>query len=381
MFSLILSLQLLSYLPIALSYILVPKYNSVRLYQNVLGDFNLNILASFHFSDTESLYIYENNNVNLIDNDYLQNLFYIEDNSVFNIQDQFVFSNSEPINDIPWHLSRITKRKLPLDNKYPINSCLNNENIDTYVIDTGIDITHPEFQNRAKWGSNFVDNTDTDCNSHGTHVAGLIGSKTFGVCKDANLFAVKVLDCEGRGSLSGVIKGIEWAFKQHQSKQNTNGKSLKSIINMSLGGGYSFALNQIVEKCIDNDPNFFIVVAAGNENSDACRSSPAGAKNVLSVMASDQYDNRAWFSNYGNCTSLYSPGVDVTSTIPNGKIGTFSGTSMASPILAGAVNYILANNPDLNMKTLHNYLLKTSSKNVIKSNKNFTPNNLVYIFS
>lgn len=374
MFLLVFSLQLLCFIPIVFSYILVPKYNSIHLYQNAVRNLDLNILASFHFSEKESLYIYKSKN-NLIDNDYLKTLFHIEEDSVFNIQDQFVFSHSEPINDIPWHLSRITQNKLPLENKYPIESCLNNENIDTYVIDTGIDITHPEFENRAQWGSNFVDNTDTDCNSHGTHVAGLIGSKTFGVCKDANLFAVKVLDCEGRGSLSGVIKGIEWVFKQHQSKQNT-----KSIINMSLGGSYSFALNQIVEKCIDNDQNFFIVVAAGNENSDACRSSPAGAKNVLSIMASDQYDNRAWFSNYGNCTLMYSPGVDVTSTIPNGKIGTFSGTSMASPVLAGAVNFILAKNPNLNMKTLRTYLLKTSSKNTIQSNKKFTPNNLVYIF-
>jgi len=208
--------------------------------------------------------------------------------------------------EVPWNLNRITKVELDYDNTFPYynkGSCHNSGNvvIDTYIVDTGIDITHTQFEGRASWGANFVDKLDTDCNKHGTHVAGTIGSRDYGVCVDANLIAVKVLDCNGSGSLSGVIKGIEWVYKRH--KENgmflKSSKVVKSIINMSLGGGYSAALNRVVDYCIENNDNFYIVVAAGNENEDACNGSPSSSPNVMTVMASDRNDARAWFSNWG----------------------------------------------------------------------------------
>lgn len=339
--------------------------------------FNLETLSTFSFPDGSSFSVYLSDDNTLASNSDFVSMFYLEKDSVISLsnQEQFIFKEREKL---PWHLSRITKRKLPLDNSFPLGDCLNGTDINTYVVDTGIDITHPDFSGRAKWGNNMVDNEDTDCNSHGTHVAGLIGSDTFGVCKNAQLHAVKVLDCNGRGSLSGVIKGIEWVYKQHRASKN---KNVKSVINMSLGGGYSRAINMAVEKTLEKDNNFYVVVAAGNEDSDACDTSPASAKGVLTVMASDNKDNRAWFSNWGSCADIYSPGVDILSTIPGGKSAVYSGTSMASPVTAGALNYLLARHPNKNMAEIKKVMLKLASKNMIRDTKHTgdTSNLLVYV--
>ena len=142
-------------------------------------------------------------------------------------------------------------------------------------------------RDRVTWLANFVDNMDIDCQSHGTHCAGIVGSQTYGVCKDANLFAIKVLDCRGSGSLSGVIQGIEYAYQRHLEESEKSDKIHKSIISMSLGGGYSKIVNTAVEKTLENE-HFYVVVAAGNEDNDACKVSPASANGVLTVMASDR---------------------------------------------------------------------------------------------
>lgn len=271
----------------------------------------------------------------------------------------------------PWHLSRITQRnRNDTENKpfpYKNNGSCHTDpgvTVNTYIIDTGIDRDHPQFDSRVKWGENFVDNVDTDCNGHGTHVAGIIGSRDYGVCVDAKMIAVKVLDCEGSGSLSGVIRGLEWVYNEH----NQN-RSVVTVVNLSLGGSRSRILNEAVEACLENNPNFHIVVAAGNENNDACNSSPASARGVISVMASDKDDFRASFSNYGKCTTMYAPGVDIISTIPNGKLAKFSGTSMASPIVAGVLNHHLNRNTSL----------LNTTKNVIRNNKKDTYNRLIYL--
>ena len=358
--------------------LVVPK-ETVQVVQlsSLVSAFNLNTMSTFSFPDGSQFSIYQSNDESLIQNTDFTSLFYAEKDAVISLSNsnQFVFKEQE---QVPWHLDRITKRKLPLDNTFPLDNCLNGSNIHTYVVDTGIDISHPEFSGRAKWGNNMVDNENTDCNSHGTHVAGLIGSNTFGVCKNANLHAVKVLDCNGRGSLSGVIKGIEWVYKQHRSQKTG---SVKSIINMSLGGGFSRAINMAVERTLEKDDHFYVVVAAGNEDSDACDTSPASAKGVLTVMASDKQDNRAWFSNWGSCADIYSPGVDVLSTVPDGKTAVYSGTSMASPVTAGALNYILARNLDKNMVQIKGFMSKLATKNTIQDTKHTddTSNLLLYI--
>jgi cerevisin len=283
-----------------------------------------------------------------------------------------------------WHLDRITKKNLPLDEKWLYSekgSCHVNKSlqINTYIIDTGIDVSHPEFEGRAEWLANFAgDSQDYDGNSHGTHCAGLVGSKNYGSCRDSKLYAVKVLDSRGSGTLSGVIKGIEFVYNHHNNLTKTN-ENVRSIASMSLGGGYSYALNTAVENCIKNSDTLYFAVAAGNDNDDACNYSPAGAKGVLTVMAMGKDNSKAYFSNFGKCAHIYSPGVQVLSTVPGGGTAIYSGTSMATPILAGVLNHYVDMYPDMNMEQIKKQLLKDSVSDVITKNPTNTPNKMVYL--
>ncbi len=378
-------------------YILTPKVNFVSStfdFSKLVADFGLEEIASFEF-ESGLLPVYTSNHGALLSSRHQLSVYFdIEEDleiRLDSVDQQFVFDSSvqeqrdsEGHSGDAWHLSRVTSRN-PVDtHSFPYNSagsCHRNGDlvINTYIVDTGIDVTHPQFEGRAQWGSNFVDSQDTDCNKHGTHVAGLVGSKDYGVCVDANLFAVKVLNCGGSGSLSGVIKGIEWVFKKHTNDSvKYSNKTVKSVINMSLGGGYSAALNKVVERCA-GEKNFYIVVAAGNENADACRGSPAGVSSVLTVMASDIDDNRAWFSNWGECANMYGPGVNVLSTVPGGGTEELSGTSMASPVVTGVLLHYLDMYPKKNMAGITKTMLKKSTKDVIKGNKQKTTNALVYL--
>ena len=331
--------------------------------------------------------IYKTNNTNYLGT--LEQFFDIEQEQVYTVGsirksiytfyediDNMLFGNQT----VPWHLSRIIQHDLPLLNKYHIQSCNTNKNIivNNIVIDTGIDITHPEFEGRAKWLGNFIDHDNHDKNSHGTHCAGLIGSKTFGVCKDANLYAIKVLGSDGSGSTSSVIAGIEAAYKFHTQQKSLTSKIVKTIVSMSLGGDKSLALNKAVLATI-KDPNFYFAAAAGNENSDSCNTSPASVNEIFTVMASGIDDKRADFSNYGKCSDIYSPGVDIESTIPDGKTEVYSGSSMSTPILVGVLNYYLNVYPKLNLKELKEKVISESSKNKISENPEQTTNFLAYI--
>lgn len=373
-------------------YILTPKeeFNNFEVHK-ISGEHDLKVFAEF--KEHNYLPFYTTSRENLIKyRSTLSQFFDIEEDVIIRLKENdFVLVENNLETDIlnnqttvPWHLDRISKRDLPLDGTYPYSqsgSChINSDiNIDTYIVDTGIDVEHSQFGGRAVWGNNFVDSKDTDCNSHGTHVAGLIGSNDYGVCKDANLYAVKVLDCEGSGSLSGVIKGVEWVYKTHVTKTKTLSKTLKSIINMSLGGGFSKALNKAIEYGVKNNDNFYVVVAAGNEDQDACNGSPSSVKSIFTVMASDKDDNRAWFSNWGSCADIYSPGVNVLSTIPNGQTAVYSGTSMASPVLAGVLNHYVDMYSDLNMLEIKEKVLSMSTKNAISGNKRSTVSDFVYL--
>lgn len=367
-------------------YILVPKEelaSSLLNFGNIANEYNLRKFASFSFNEGPLDYYIADHEQVIGNRQMLSNFFDIEEDVTLTLnsfQQPFVMSNDVT----PWHLDRISKRSLPLDGTYPYNhsgTCNQNDNIhiETYVVDTGIDIDHPEFGGRAAWGANFVDDKDTDCNNHGTHVAGLIGSNSYGVCKDAHLYAVKVLDCRGSGSLSGVINGIEWVYNTHLKRSKEVKRTLKSIINMSLGGGFSRALNRAVENCVKSNRHFYVVVAAGNENNDACSTSPAGVASIITVMASDKNDNRAWFSNWGSCANVYSPGVDVLSTIPGGNTAVYSGTSMASPVMAGVLIHYIDMYPEKDIKTMMKFLKTEGTKDIIRSNKQKTPNLLVYL--
>lgn len=400
----------------ASGYVLFPKQDSVTSFMNtqqaytfytgMAQRFGLNEIANF---DRELPFYTLSHDTVVANRNVLGQVFQIEENRRITLNDAVlgggkgvwvsaadrvsadrVSADRVSADSVPWHLARVSQKKLPLGDKFPYadaGSCHTNNAtvINTYIVDTGIDITHPEFEGRASWSANFADDLDTDCNNHGTHVAGLVGSRSYGVCVDAKLFAVKVLDCEGSGSLSGVVQGIEWVYKQHLAQKRASVRSdgtgpvIKSLINMSLGGGYSPAINRAVETCVKNEEHFYIVVAAGNENSDSCRVSPASVKNILTVMASDKDDNRAWFSNWGSCSNVYSPGVDVLSTIPGGKRATYSGTSMASPVMAGVLNHYIDMFPEQNMAQMMKTVAKLATKDTIEGEKPKTVNLLAYL--
>lgn len=378
-------MQLLSFLFVTVnSLILIPKP-----IVSILDLDTFNVEHDIHVLATIGDFtVYKTNNKSYLGT--LEQFFDIEEEQVYRIGsirksiynfyeevDRILFGN---LTDVPWHLDRIVQRDLPLENKYSVKSCNTNKDIivNNIVIDTGIDITHPEFERRAKWLGNFIDKDDFDGNSHGTHCGGLIGSKTFGVCKDANLYAIKVLGSDGSGSTSSVIAGIEAAYKFHTQQKILSGKRVKTIVSMSLGGGKSLALNRAVEATI-KDPNFYFAAAAGNEDQDSCFTSPASVLGIFTVMASGIDDKRAYFSNYGRCADIYSPGVNIESTIPDGETAVYSGSSMSTPILVGVLNYYVNLYPELNIKELKEKVLSESTKNKITGNPKQTNNFLAYI--
>ena len=254
----------------------------------------------------------------------------------------------------PWGLARISHRSsltFGTFNKY-LYSADGGEGVDVYVIDTGTNVDHVDFEGRAIWGKTIPANDeDLDGNGHGTHCSGTIAGKMYGVAKKANVYAVKVLKSNGSGSMSDVVKGVEWAAVSHSKKVDAakNGKGKKgfkgSAANMSLGGGKSVTLDLAVNAAVDAGIHF--AVAAGNDNADSCKYSPAAAEKAVTVGASTLADERAYFSNYGKCNDIFAPGLNIKSTWIGSKYATnvISGTSMASPHIAGLLAYFLSLQP------------------------------------
>jgi serine protease len=256
------------------------------------------------------------------------NVAYIE-------KDQIVSINATTQSNATWGLDRIDQSSLPLNQTYNYEG--NGTGVNVYVIDTGVRNTHEQFGGRSASGFDFVDNdTDSsDCNGHGTHVAGTIAGSTYGVAKGAKVFGVRVLDCEGSGSISGVIAGVEWVTNQHKKP---------AVANMSLGGGASQALDDAVKASIKAGVTY--AVAAGNSNVTACNSSPARVAEAITVGSTTPSDARSDFSNFGACVSVFAPGSDITSAWFKSNTATnkISGTSMASPHVAGVAALYLAAN-------------------------------------
>nr|KIR49567.1 cerevisin [Cryptococcus bacillisporus CA1280] len=257
-------------------------------------------------------------------------------------------------NGAPWGLARISHRdhlRLSTFQKYIYHS-KGGEGVVAYVIDTGINIEHIEFEGRARWGKTIPKNdVDKDGNGHGTHCAGTIGSRKYGVAKQAELVAVKVLGSNGSGTMSDVIAGVLWAAEQavndakkaaHEVATTGRTKHKGSVANMSLGGGKAKTLDDAVNAAVEAGLHF--AVAAGNDNKDACNYSPAAAELAVTVGASTLGDERAYFSNYGKCVDVFAPGLNILSTWVGGNstTNTISGTSMASPHICGLLAYFVS---------------------------------------
>jgi len=276
-----------------------------------------------------------------------------------------------------WGITRVAERTLDLTQPYKYEE--NGQGVDAFVIDTGIYTAHQDFGGRALWGSNFVDSTNADCNGHGTHVAGTIGGTTYGIAKKVTLIAVKVLDCDGSGSYSGIISGINYTLQQKKTRGNP------AVANMSLGGPKSTTLDSAINSAVSGGVT--IVVAAGNENQNACNTSPASNSQVISVGATGNKDTRASFSNFGTCVNLLAPGVDITASWIGSTtaLNTISGTSMASPHVAGVAALVLAATPSATPAQVEATILAGTTNGVVTlsctasvSICNQTPNKLLY---
>ncbi|MGW5053260.1 S8 family peptidase [Actinokineospora sp. NPDC004072] len=282
--------------------------------------------------------------------------------------DQVVSIAEDQLNPT-WGLDRIDQTDRPLDNKYSFTTRA--ANVNAYIIDTGILTTHNDFGGRAVHGRDTVDNDNnaTDCNGHGTHVAGTVGGGTYGVAKGVKLYAVRVLNCSGSGTNAGVIAGVDWVTQNHVKP---------AVANMSLGGGASTALDDAVRRSISAGVTY--ALASGNSNTSACNSSPARVAEALTVNASDSNDARASFSNYGTCTDLYAPGVNITSAWYTGNTATnsISGTSMASPHVAGAAALYLAANPSATPAQVNAAIIGAASTGKISNPGTGSPNRLLY---
>ncbi len=276
----------------------------------------------------------------------------------------------------PWGLDRVDQRALPLSGTYtPPAADRAGAGVTAYVIDSGIADGHRDLGGRVRSGFTAIDDGrgTRDCAGHGTHVAGTIGGRAYGVAPAVALVAVRTLDCEGGGETSGVIAGIDWAARDH--RQGT-----PAVANLSLSGPAGENVDAAIRGLIDDGVT--VAVAAGNEDDDACDSSPAREPTALTVAATDRDDRRASFSNRGSCVDLFAPGVDIVSDWNSGDTATeeLSGTSMAAPHVAGAAALLLGADPGLTPAQVADRLLGSATAGVVRGRRD-TADRLLYLGS
>jgi subtilisin family serine protease len=272
-----------------------------------------------------------------------------------------------------WALDRIDQRALPYNGTYAPPG--DGQGVRVYVVDTGIRSSHEEFAGRMATGRSTVDGdaSTNDCHGHGTHVASSAAGASFGVASQATVIAVRVLDCSGAGYTSWVVGGLDWVA------QDVRANGGPAVVNMSLGGGVDTAIDSAVNELVDL--GVVVVVAAGNEWSDACGGSPSRVARAITVGASDASDTKAWFSNMGTCVDLFAPGVSIegAGASSDNATATYSGTSMASPHVAGYVAVVRGMLPELSAAAVANVVSTSATANVLTGMDSASPNKLLYV--
>ena len=271
-----------------------------------------------------------------------------------------------------WGLDRIDQRFLPLNDTYV--SGASGSGVDVYVVDTGILAGHIDFGGRVSGGFNALDDNagTSDCNGHGTHVAGVVGGAAYGVAKSATLVPVRTLDCNGAGSISTLLAGLEWILQDHAQSGRPG------VVNMSLNGDASSALDDEVNRLVA--AGLTTVVAAGNNNQDACRTSPARVPAAITVGASTENDERASFSNYGNCVDIFAPGSNIISDWYSSSTASAisSGTSSAAPFVAGVAALCLETYPNATPNNVAQTILSQSTGDLLTRVGDGSPNRLLF---
>jgi cerevisin len=282
--------------------------------------------------------------------------------------------------DAPWGLNRISHKEytgngvVNHDSTYVFNS-KDGSNTTIYIVDSGIRDDHIEFNNRIRYGPNYIDNSNSDAQGHGTAIAGIAAGFNTGVAKYANIVSLKVMDSQKRVAISSTIQAIEWIIEDHKKNPGQ-----RSIINYSATGSISEARNAAIKEAVS--AGILFVTAAGNSNANACNYGPAQLGNeqgVITVAATNANNHIADFSNFGSCVSVFAPGVDIftSSSDSSSSYQTISGTSMSSPFVAGLASYFWSINPDYTISQIKNLIINNNNGQV-QSINNDTPNKLAY---